>query len=165
MTSLRNYLIYLYFHLRHKQHVWRECSRRGLYWRGLTHDWTKFLPPEFCVFAEYWLEWGWPRLKDRSIVIPPDVYARFRRVHDRHKQRNRHHWEHWVSVGPDGRESIREMDRESVLEMLCDWEAVGRMFHDAPGARRWYRTHGPEMKLGDRTRELLEELLQQFPQT
>ena len=164
MTSVRNQLVYLWYVLRHKRHVWRECARRGLYWRGLTHDWTKFLPEEFCTYAEYWLEWGWPRLKDPSVVIPPGIKRRFQRVANRHKQRNRHHWEHWIVAGPDGHEKIQDMDPDSVLEMLCDWEAVGRMFHDAPGAHAWYRHHGHEMRLSPRTRRLVEEYLDRFPE-
>jgi hypothetical protein len=46
----RKYLAYL---LRHRWFVMLACFREGLYWQGLIHDWSKFLPGEFLPYARY----------------------------------------------------------------------------------------------------------------
>lgn len=33
----------------HRHLVQKYCFRVGLYWRGLTHDLSKYSPTEFCV--------------------------------------------------------------------------------------------------------------------
>jgi len=47
------YIQYLDYLLRHKWYVTLECFREGLYWQGLTHDLSKFLPSEFIPYANY----------------------------------------------------------------------------------------------------------------
>jgi len=50
---MKKYLQYLSYVLRHKWHVSLECFHHGLYWRGITHDLSKFLPDEFIPYARY----------------------------------------------------------------------------------------------------------------
>lgn len=53
---------YLGYLLRHKWYVGIECFKRGLYWRGIKHDWSKFLPSEFVPYANYF--YGQPKIGD-----------------------------------------------------------------------------------------------------
>jgi len=39
--------------LRHKWFTFLECRKLGIPWRGLVHDWTKFLPDEFRPYARW----------------------------------------------------------------------------------------------------------------
>lgn len=47
------YWKYLRYLLRHRWFVMLACFREGLYWQGLIHDWSKFLPSEFLPYARY----------------------------------------------------------------------------------------------------------------
>ena len=38
----------------HRMLVAKYCFRLGLYWQGLTHDLSKYSPPEFLVGARYY---------------------------------------------------------------------------------------------------------------
>ena len=38
---------------RHRWKVCSHCFRVGLYWRGLTHDLSKYSPTEFWTGAKY----------------------------------------------------------------------------------------------------------------
>ncbi len=44
---------YLGYLTRHRWFVMLACFREGLYWQGLIHDWSKFLPGEFLPYAWY----------------------------------------------------------------------------------------------------------------
>lgn len=44
---------YLWYLIRHRWYVMLACFREGLYWQGLIHDWSKFLPGEFFPYAWY----------------------------------------------------------------------------------------------------------------
>ena len=41
---------YLSYVIRHRWFVMIECFKRGLIWRGLTHDLSKFHPSEFFPY-------------------------------------------------------------------------------------------------------------------
>jgi len=47
------HLAYLRYVLRHKWFVLLACWRAGLYWRGIVHDWHKFLPSEWFPYVEH----------------------------------------------------------------------------------------------------------------
>lgn len=47
------YLKYLRYLLRHKWYVGIECFKRGLYWRGIIHDMSKFRPAEFIPYTNF----------------------------------------------------------------------------------------------------------------
>ena len=38
----------------HKLLVMKHCFRAGLYWQGLVHDLSKYMPSEFWVGARYY---------------------------------------------------------------------------------------------------------------
>ena len=44
---------------RHRREVFRLCRKAGLYWRGFTHDLSKYSRTEFAPGARYWT--GAPR--------------------------------------------------------------------------------------------------------
>jgi len=50
---MSKYILYLKYIIRHKWYVGIECFKMGVYWRGITHDLSKFLPSEFIPYAKY----------------------------------------------------------------------------------------------------------------
>ena len=108
------YLIYL---LKHKWYVSADCFKYGLYWQGITHDLSKFLPSEFFPYARYFYGTRTPKVKrDFEIAC------------EKHKRRNLHHWENWAyPVDREGKEfSTFIMPYNYIQEMLCDWYGTGK---------------------------------------
>lgn len=50
---MKKYFHYIWYVLRHKWFVLLECWRHGLYWRGIKHDWSKFLPSELIPYVHF----------------------------------------------------------------------------------------------------------------
>ena len=50
------HLKYAGYVFRHKFYVALACFKQGLYWRGLTHDMSKFLPTEWTPYAEFFYD-------------------------------------------------------------------------------------------------------------
>lgn len=89
------YLKYLWAVLRHKWYVMLECFKLGLIWRGIIHDWTKFLPDEFIPYARFFYgQVGQPK------SVPPDsidpIEAAFILAWNKHQKRHDHHWQFWL---------------------------------------------------------------------
>lgn len=83
---MNKYLRYLWALLRHKWFVGVECFREGLFWRGIIHDWSKFLPDEFIPYANFF--YGDKKVwKDR-----------FNLAWNKHQKRHDHHWQFWMLV-------------------------------------------------------------------
>lgn len=151
MTHLR-YLRYL---LRHKWYVFVECCRAGMPWRGLIHDWHKFLPDEWLAYAEHF--YALQRANDESGYIKADDQGD--RGYDaawlRHIHRGPHHWNHWIMF--DGGEvKVLEMPPRYRREMLCDWRGAGRAQGFGDNTPEWYTRNKDKMLLGPKTRAWVE---------
>src|SRR5882762_4064498 len=82
---------YLSYIVRHKWFVaLAGMQTRVSIWRLLKHDWTKFLPCEWCPYVQSFYG-GW-KYKDR----PPELVAAFDAAWLHHQHWNDHHWQHWV---------------------------------------------------------------------
>jgi len=91
----RVYLKYLWAVLRHKWFVFLECLKVGLVWRGLIHDWTKFLPDEFIPYARFFYgQKGQP--KSVPPASPDPTEAAFILAWNKHQKRHDHHWQFWL---------------------------------------------------------------------
>ena len=103
----------------HHRHLVRKyCFRVGLYWRGLTHDLSKYSPTEFWRGAKYYQGTFSPTQQERR----ENGYS-LAWMH--HKGRNRHHFEYWLdySIRPaKGKCPLQavQMPRRYVAEMLMD---------------------------------------------
>ena len=106
---MKAHLLYLKYVIRHKWFVFLACLEYGLIWRGIKHDWTKFLPSEWFPYVHYF--YG-PKVahptkqlfKDDGLVpwmiTPPEVQERFDIAWLHHQKRNSHHWQYWL-LSPD----------------------------------------------------------------
>lgn len=115
---------------KHKYYVGAECFKRGLYWRGVMHDMSKFLPSELYAAVVYY---GLSKKERRY----RRAYYRARLLHTR---RNDHHAEYWRLV--NGNEVTVEMDERATVEMVCDWIALARC--DSTRYDGWSKRVGDE---------------------
>jgi len=113
------YWKYLLYVIRHKYYVFIECRKEGLIWQGIVHDLSKFNPVEFIPYTDrFFSERGYA----------PDVLTAFWYAWLHHQHRNKHHWNHWVVDQHEQR--ALQMPDKYVIEMICDWRAMGRDFKD-----------------------------------
>ena len=141
---------YLKYILNHKKFAFIECYKEGLYWRGVVHDMSKFIPSEFFPYA---YKFNWP--KQRSPKKQRQVNEDFSIAWLHHKNHNKHHWRYWVSDELK-REAI-EMPEKCMMEMICDWRAMGR--NGGESAPDFYKRNKDQIILHENTRKRLEEIL------
>ncbi|KPK66807.1 MAG: hypothetical protein AMS21_00930 [Gemmatimonas sp. SG8_38_2] len=134
--------------IRHKWYVFIECIKLGLWWRGLVHDLSKFLPSEWFAYANYF--YG-------------DVDgAAFDIAWLRHQHRNPHHWQYWLLREDSGTVKALEMPYIYAFEMVADWRGAG-MAQGKPDTLAWYEANRGKMHLHKATRVLVEDLLGRNP--
>lgn len=96
----------------HKWVVMIECFKRGLYWQGIMHDWSKLHPVEFFESAKYF----------QGNTTPVNAIKK-EKGHSiawlNHKGRNKHHWQYWVDWY-DGELRPVKMPKKYLDEMVCD---------------------------------------------
>ena len=123
------------------------------------HDWDKLLVDNWIAYAEqfYALDGArWPERREYS--------DEFKVEWAKHQNRNRHHWQYWVMIWDTGEEECLEMPLQDVLEMLADWAGAGaaitgKMWPDDDlfaETREWYGKNRDQIKLHDRTRNIVE---------
>lgn len=145
----------------------KECFSEGLYWRGLAHDMSKFLPSELFpyinhFFADNHVEGG----KDESgYYKPADTGDReFDFAWLLHQKKNRHHWQWWVLPNDEGGLKAIEIQEPYLTEMICDWLGAGKAQGKVSPkddkyfeVRNWYANHKNKMQLNEKTRQKIEE--------
>ena len=123
-----SWIKYLFKYLvRHKWFVLQECWKRGLYWQGVVHDMSKFLPSEFPQYARFF--YGKDSKQESRASRYQNInhaHRYFQRAWQRHLMRNGHHWQNWISIQDVGLTVILEMPQRYVVEMVCDWIGAGR---------------------------------------
>lgn len=132
-----------------------ECFKHGLYWQGIVHDWSKFLPDELVPYANYF--YGGDNRKDR-FYTPADGSTEFNYAWLKHQHRNPHHWQYWLLQEDDGNKFPMEMPYKYAVEMVCDWRGAGKAsgYNDTPA---WYMRNRFKIILHTKTRLLVEGLL------
>lgn len=105
---------------RHKWVVFKLCCRLGEYWRGLTHDLSKYSPTEFFESIKYYTGTHSPINEARKYKGYSDAWLH-------HKGRNKHHWEYWLDFGVDGIYACK-MPTNYVIEMFCDRVAASMIY-------------------------------------
>ncbi len=151
---------YLKYVLRHKWFVFLECTKRGLVWRGITHDMSKFLPSEFVPYAMHFYGNIKQGRDETGYYKPTDTGdPAFDRAWFFHQKRNSHHWQYWVF--PDDADSERalivlDMPLADRTEMLCDWKGAGRA-QGTPDTLAWYKKNREKIILGPATRDWVDQ--------
>ncbi len=167
---MKQYIQYMKYVLRHKWYVMNECFRNRLYWQGIIHDLSKFLPSEFVPYAEYFHN------KDGSskVVRGATGYYQAAETGDPeftvawlfHQNRNPHHWQFWILALDDGGILSVPMPEKYAKEMVCDWVGAGKaQGHFSPPddpyntTVSWYAKNKNKMVLHKDTREYVENMI------
>lgn len=118
---------------------------------GVAHDWSKSHSDEYEAYDQYF--YG----KNRSFAVVEEFnYAWLRHIH-----KNPHHWQHWVLINdePGEGEIVLDMPFNYILEMICDWWAFSWKSENLTEIFKWYDEHKDYMKLSERTRNTVEDIL------
>ena len=109
--------------LKHKYWVFYYCRKtgvKGLTWRGLKHDMSKFSPTEFWESVRYY----------QGTSSPIDACKKDKGISKawmHHKGRNTHHYEYWMDNFDNGGEP-KAMPYQDAVEMLCDYLGAARAY-------------------------------------
>ena len=99
---------------RHRHMVISFCWKSGLFWQGLRHDLSKYLPIEFVSGARYF----------QGTRSPNDLERRsegYSKAWLHHKGHNKHHVEYWTDYPQGGgRYGSIDMPLRYIVESVCD---------------------------------------------
>jgi len=151
---------YLKYVVRHKWFVMLACFKVGLYWRGITHDLSKFRPSEFIPYARFFYGIPNKRRDGTGYYKATDTGDKdFDFAWLLHQKRNQHHWQWWMLPEDDGGIKLIEMPDRFILEMVCDWRGAGKAQRNPTSTVEWYLANKDKMQLHPNTIDKLEDLL------
>lgn len=162
------YLKYLKYVIKHKWFVLLACFRRGLFFQGIIHDWSKFLPCEFIPYANFFYgkypsissdEFRIARSLGIFLTTKEEIKNDFNKAWLHHQQVNPHHWQYWILKLDSGETLCLEMPRKYALEMLADWEGAGLAITGKLEYKEWYEKNKGKMSLHENTRKFVEDNL------
>lgn len=142
----------------HRMIVRDLCFRMGLYWQGITHDLSKYLPEEFRTGVLYYQGNRSPNAAEREEKGYSEAWLH-------HKGHNKHHYEYWtdVSIKHDWKIEGVKMPVRYVAEMLADRIAACKVYQKEKYTDRspweYYRRMNRFITIHPETRALLEKLL------
>lgn len=108
----------------HKYLVMKNCFRVGLYYQGITHDFSKYMPAEFLIGAKYYQGDRSPNNAEREDKGYSSAWLH-------HKGRNKHHYEYWIDYSSkeiEGGMAPAPMPVRYVVEMVMDRIAASRVY-------------------------------------
>lgn len=108
------------------------------------HDLSKYEPEEFDAYRKNFYPVT-PEEKEENL-------AAFDIAWKHHYHNNMHHWNWWSETGKKD-----EMKLPYVVEMICDWEAMGYVFGNT--SRQFYEQNMNKIDLGNIQRKFAEELM------
>jgi hypothetical protein len=117
------------------------------------HDISKYSKEEYDAYDNYF--YG----KKTEKVKVDFNYAWLHHLHN-----NPHHWQHWVLVNDEDGTHALEMPKECVIEMICDWWAFSHKSGNLYEIFDWYKSHKKNMILHEKTKKLVEEILDKIKQ-
>ncbi|MDR2700203.1 MAG: DUF5662 family protein [Nitrososphaerota archaeon] len=147
---------------KHRIEVGKVCFRAGLYWQGITHDLSKYLPTEFISSARYY-----PGTSSPIDAEKKNKGYSLAWLH--HRGRNPHHWEYWIEGLNNGGVPLK-MPLKYLVELACDFIGAGKVYLD----KSWtfsepFKYSQDELlkgniKLHSETQELLLQIFKEFEQ-
>ena len=133
---MEKYWLYFKYILEHKKNVFVECRKtKGMWWRGITHDLSKFLPCEFVPYTKKFYGGSYEE-------------EEFQKALEHHYKNNSHHWNYYNG---------EDMDYKDIQEMICDWKAMAKKFNST--AQEFYLKNYKKMNLSWNTRMYIELIL------
>jgi len=150
MNYLNKYTKYLSYLIRHKWFVFIECYKQGRPITGIMHDWTKFLPSEFFIYADYFYT-------DTTYKHILGIDDKFDCAWLKHIHRNKHHWQYWILREDDGGVKTIAIPYKYRVEMLCDWAGAGKAQRNPDSVKQWYFKNKSKMSFHPDTERWIEE--------
>lgn len=149
---MKAHVAYLKYLIKHKLCVLIACNKLGVpYWRGLIHDWSKFLPSVWFAYRRaFYKDNG-----DKTYVETLD----FAYAWNRHQKLEPHHWQYWLLTWDRGTTEALEMPEKYVREMIADWIGAGLAITGRRDVADWYTKNKNKMRLHPNTRTLVETLI------
>lgn len=143
----------------HKYLVMKGCFKVGLYFQGLTHDLSKYMPSEFLVGARYYQGNRSPNNAEREEKGYSSAWLH-------HKGRNKHHYEYWIDYSMkdiEGGMHPAPMPVRYVIEMFMDRVAASKVYNKEnyrdSDPLAYYKSGKNQDLLHPKTRKQLEILL------
>ncbi len=141
---------------KHRFTVFKLCCKCGLFWRGLTHDLSKYSPTEFWEGVKYYDGHHSPISDCRK----QNGYS-LAWLH--HKGRNKHHFEYWYD---EENKTPILIPYQYVVECICDKIAAtkcyhGKEFQPAMVLEHWERA-GQKAEMNDKIRSFLTKVFTDF---
>lgn len=107
---------------KHRNRVIYHCLKAGIFWQGLFHDLSKYMPEEFIPGAKYYQGTRSPNEKERELFGYSKAWMH-------HKGRNKHHFEYWTDYDPKTKLMMPvKMPINYVKEMFCDRVAASKIY-------------------------------------
>lgn len=160
---MKNHWSYLKYVLRHKWFVFLGCRRAGCsLWRGIIHDWSKFLPREWFPYVHSFYNKDGSKRKVRDTTgayDPTKVSREFDYAWKSHQRMNAHHWQNWVLINDEDGTYPLPIPEKYVREMVADWIGAGMAISGRTDPNPWYEANKHKIILHDDTRKLLEGIL------
>ena len=118
------------------------------------HDASKYDVDEYDAYDKYF--YGPSKTEE--------VKKNFNLAWLRHIHNNPHHWQYWVLINDDPGEGmvILDMPHNYIIEMICDWWAFSWAKGNLYEIFNWYDDHKTYMKLSDKTRKTVEDILEKL---
>ena len=118
------------------------------------HDESKNYEDEYNAYDKYF--YG----GNRSYKVVQE----FNKAWVLHIHRNPHHWQYWVLIKDDPNEQTEALDMpyEYIIEMICDWWSFSFKKGNLYEIFNWYESHKDYIMLSDRTRNIVESVLEQI---
>lgn len=165
---MKKHWLYLKYVARHKWYVFLACLEYGLIWRGIKHDWHKFLPSEWFPYVHFFYGGNGKPVSRRDATgyyKPTDTGdAAFDFAWLLHQKRADHHWQWWILPEDDGGVKVLPMSELARKEMVSDWRGAGRA-QGKPNTWEWYATNKEKMQLHPDTRRWVEGEMSRLEQS
>lgn len=153
---MQAHIKYLQYVLTHKWYVFLASFEVGLpIWRAILHDWDKFKPSAWKAYVNYFYE------KDGSRRAHREAGLDFQYAWLNH-QKNKHHWQAWVSVSAKGQYSPLPMPEIYVREMIADWIGAGMAISGKRDFKEFYVKNLPSMLLHSKTKETINSIMEEL---
>ena len=164
---MKAHLAYLRYVLRHKWYVFLSCLKmRVPLYLALIHDLSKFSKREWTPYVHQFYNPDGSKcisIRDKSGAYDPAAQPiEFQRAWLSH-QRNRHHWQAWVSLGDGGKITARDIPEKYIREMIADWMGAGLAQNGKATPREWYEANKDKLVLYPAARRWIEILLWEPP--
>ena len=160
LWPIKKYYKYFNYVFKHQWYVMLECFKVGLYWRGLIHDWDKFLPSRFIPYANQFHDQDY-------VIIPPETCSvgdtKSYRAFLLHRKCSQHHWEYWCypkhTGDPEDKLGAWDMSEPALKELVCDWKGAMRACGKEVNIQEYYFKHRHQFWMSTDTHTRLMEMV------